>query len=310
MAKISQAQKDKARALLADGMTRKDTARMTGMSQSYLSKLFPDLSELRGDRSEQPPEQMRIPVDEAPPPPKRPDPPPRVHKPKGNPRRPGPTDEQLEAMVRKIAKTPAIPAGLWLHCDYCANHFNESAGPLAAELVARSHEDQDLRDILVWLYTGWAKYAWAGMFIAWLGVPLLHHLAPGPVYQVAAPLMGMPPREQPRHVHRMPPAPPAPVYQEPPSNGEVPTPSPFAGMELADILGTATALGIDLDAMGMSWDQITKLMADYASPPIEGTAAPIEPQVTVQEQERDLAAAAAEAAAAQTAALAADPDAI
>ncbi len=249
----------------------------------------------------------------------RPDPQPRVRR--GAPRRSKrPSDEQLESMVRKVAVAPAIPAMLWLHCNYCAAHFQASAGPLAAELVEVSHDDKDLREILEWAYSSWRKYAWAGMLASWLGVPLLHHAAPTPIYNLAGPLMGMPPRAQHTHTHQqarpMPAATPdfheegIPAHE----HGEVvdaelvvpPADLPFAqmlgGMNVGDLFAMAGGLGIELPADVLA---AASTLAGNGAP--AKTASVDEPERTLEEQERDLAATAAEAAAAQAAALNADP---
>jgi hypothetical protein len=224
-------------------------------------------------------------------------------------------------MVRRIAVAPAIPAMLWLHCDFCANHFRESAGPLAAELVAVSRDDKDLRELLEWMHTGWRRYAWAGMLLSWVGVPLVHHAAPGPVYRVAGPLMGMPPRHDHTHSVRpdawaMPPAAAEPATEyEPAGPSEIvdgvvvvpPADLPFAqmlaGMHVSDLFGMAAGLGIQLPGDILAAAGTLTGDGNGKTAAVDGT------ERSLEEQERDLAATAAEAAAAQAAALTADPDA-
>ena len=313
--KISPDKLAQAEQMLAAGQSRKTVSQATGIGTSTLSRHFPNLKDLRGGEHPAPsvePERLEDePARPQPPRKPKPDPPPRIPKPpRGRRTVAGPTDEQLESMVRKIAKAPAVPAMMWLHCDYCATHFLTSAGPLAAELVAVSHDDQDLRDILVWMYTGWKRYAWAGMFASWFGIPVLHHAAPGWIYNIAGPLMGMPPRTSHHHEHHtrpMPAASPAAPYEpESAPEGQVPFPSPFMGMDIGEILAMAETLGVQLppDVIKMAEE-----LAANGDQPIQSAAAPVEPELTREQQDADLAAAAAEAAAAQAAALAADPDA-
>jgi len=302
----------RAEEMLAAGVPRARVAEETGIGTSTLGRRFPPV--------------QREPLHADVPPvtsgaggKPRPDPPPRRA---GTRRRKvGPTDEQLEAMVRKVAKAPAIPAAVWLHCSYCSDHFLTSAGPLAAELIEVSHDDADLRGLLEGMYRGWKQYAWAGMLAAWLGVPLMHHAAPAGLYNLAGPVMGMPPRagsSRGGHPHARP-MPPAADYYGPVERfeqdvtdevlGNVPASDamPFARqleqMDVNQILGMAASLGIELKPDGLA----ANLMGENGGPPT--TPIPDVPELTFAEQERDLAAAAAEAAAAQAAALNADPDA-
>lgn len=104
-------------------------------------------------------------------------------------------------MCRKLAKLPAIPMRLVVHCGYCADHFQHTAPIVAAELVDQARDDQDLHGMLVWMHSNWRRMAWAGTLGMWAGVPLLHHVAPRPVYEAVAPLAGMPPKPGGSHRH-------------------------------------------------------------------------------------------------------------
>lgn len=165
----------------------------------------------------------------------------------------GPDDEQLEAMCRKIAVAPAIPAKLVLGCDYCARHFQITGPILAAELVQASHDDPTLRGLLESLYSNWRKYAILGMAASYAGIPVAHHLLPEIMYRAVAPIVGMPPRApRPHQAHTpgpiVPPPPPAPAPAVPQANGGPPDfpDTPFAGLDLDQLLAIAAQYGIEL----------------------------------------------------------------
>jgi hypothetical protein len=314
---------EQARQMLTDGRTRIDISKTLGIGTTTLNRHFPNPR--AGQATAHPVEPDNMDAASEPPaaPPTaaggkpRPDPAPRSKR--SHRRKPdGPTDEQLEGMVRKVAKAPAIPAALWLRCDFCATHFRETAGPLAAELVQVSHEDQDLREILEWCFTSWRRYAWAGMLLSWLGVPLIHHAAPNRIYGVAGPLMGMPPR-QPRHDHGPARPMPAATPYDPtndygfaaPAPGQAPPVVPvdpaFAQMleqmpDVSQILDLAAGLGVQLPPDVLEFAATLGTDGQTQTSVVDAAAV----EITRDEQERDLAAAAAEAAAAQAAALAAD----
>jgi transposase-like protein len=243
---ISPEKRRAAEQLARNGASLSQITERTGISRGTAQKIRANLKlenvappATRGRDVPPAPEASALPP---PAPPKlKPDPEPRTRR-----RRPGKrqaTDEELEAMVRKIAKAPAIPAALWLHCDYCANHYRTSAGPLASALVDAAQDDKDLYDILQWLHKSWHRYAWAGLLVSWTGVPLVHHLAPQPIFRVAGPLMGMPPRAgqngRTAHTH------PAPIREDtviiPADAG-----GPFAGLDTEQLLKTARAFGLQV----------------------------------------------------------------
>jgi hypothetical protein len=317
--KIPEATLRRAEQMMADGKSQREAAQATGVSTATLSKKFGPSRRSKpapSNGASAPQPEQGVGAGDRP----RRDPSPRGAT--GRPSKTGkPTDQQLEGMVRKVAKAPAIPARLWLRCNFCADHFQTTAGPLAVELVAISHEDRDLREILEWSYSNWRRYAWAGMILSWMGVPLIHHATPAGLYGAVGPLMGMPARpvkrDRPVHSH----TPPAPVTPSPAPEsvpeGVEPFPSPFPNMDLNELLATADALGIDLPPDVK--EAADKLMADAAAKTAPASpesyarfaepGEPVTPELTREEQDAELAAAAAEAAEAQAAALTADPDA-
>ena len=168
-------------------------------------------------------------------------------------------------MVRKIAKAPAIPAQLWLRCDYCAAHYRNTAGPLSVALIDAAHDDRDLHDILQWCWKSWHRYAWAGLLGSWMGVPIIHHLAPDFVYRVAGPLAGMPPRGQPQaHFH----ATPDEVFETPAAPG-----GPFAGLDIDQLLKTAQAFGIQIPDVDNTADATATEIPSDGDEPAEAEAA-------------------------------------
>lgn len=146
------------------------------------------------------------------------------------------TDEQLTSLFTKAAVAPAIPMGLWLHCDFCANHFVQTGPGAASRLVELSKDHPSLRSTMeaIWRYAD--EVAWAGLLATWVGVPVAHHLAPDFIYHWLQMLLDLPARGQvPEHEHRQ--------------NGNTPEPAPtgFEGMDTATLLHTAQAMGVPID---------------------------------------------------------------
>lgn len=140
------------------------------------------------------------------------------------------TDEQLQSMLRKAAVAPAIPVGLWLQCDFCAQHFVRNGPIAAARLVELSHEEPALRRVLEWLHAWYAEAMWAGILASWLGVPIAHHLAPEWLYHWLQLPMGLPSRN-------------ASSRDQHTENGYA-NANPFADLDLDALLAMANQFGI------------------------------------------------------------------
>jgi hypothetical protein len=153
--------------------------------------------------------------------------------------RPVATDDQLVSMMTKVAVAPAVPAALWLKCDFCAGHFVNTGPDAAAKLVELSHDSPGLRSLLDMMHRYAQEAAWAGILATWMGVPIAHHLAPDFIYNGLRWVITLPPRGvDATHTH----APPA-------SNGSGPAPpvTPFAGMDLESLMAMAGKMGIQFD---------------------------------------------------------------
>lgn len=154
---------------------------------------------------------------------REPDKPPRPEPPKPPDLKPTPTQAQLAA----AAELPFAIAGAFigrsmLGCEYCSQAMKANAGLAAADLA--KSKNPYVRQLLVWwhglMYMGAGREGLA-LFV---GVPVIHHLAPQPMYEFVAPFMGMPPRApssgQSGHQH-------GPVSQGPgPAPGAQPPPPP------------------------------------------------------------------------------------
>lgn len=216
------------------------------------------------------------------------------------------TEQQLVSMLTKIAVAPAVPAGLWLRCDYCASHFVVNGPNVAVQLVALAEDHPELKELLVWVHNEWEKAAWAGLLATWLGVPILHHLSPDFVYRVVAPLAGMPPRvgssshtahkgeaasgasSAPRNgSYAAPPQESQPAPQSAPEEPPIPAglgilADQLGGMDLDQLLAMAQQMGIPLDIdpniMADAFKQASQA-APGAEPaaPDATTAAPADP---------------------------------
>ncbi len=205
----------------------------------------------------------------------------------------GPSDEQLEKMLRKVAIAPSIPMKMWVHCDYCTMHFVTQGPEVARQLVELSADYPELREMLEALWSSWEKYMWAGVLAGWLGIPLMHHLAPAGVYGALAPLAGMPPRTPaaaPTHAHA------------PASNGAAPPPEPEPATASDDLLAGTPLAGLDTDEILAMADQFglevpPEILAALGKLPDTDadTAPPTEP---TEPESDEPATAAAEAAAA------------
>ena len=154
--------------------------------------------------------------------------------------KPAPTEEQLASMLTKAAVAPALPMGLWVRCEFCAEHFVRTGPAAAKQLVEMSQDEPALRAVLEWCYRYYAQAAWAGILATWAGVPIAHHLAPDFIYRWIQLPLGMPARGvDPTHTH-------------PPTNGNnggpvPPPPTPFAGMDTESILRMAEGMGIKIE---------------------------------------------------------------
>lgn len=104
------------------------------------------------------------------------------------------TDQQLTDMLAEMLCFPAVPAKLFLHCDFCAAHFADSGGPAAVELVRMAQTSPGLRRSLTTMYGVYRTLMAGGVLGLYVGRPLLHHLAPAPVLALAGPVVGVPPR--------------------------------------------------------------------------------------------------------------------
>lgn len=237
---IPEADLDRARQLLADGASMREASRETGISL--------DAMKARGMTSQHMAAGAPPPADPAPaaaPPKTRTDPAPRSRR-RARPLEP--SDDQLVSMLTKVAVAPAVPMAAWVHCTYCAGHFAEQGPKAAVALVELSEDQPELRKILVWMHSEWAKAAWAGLLVAWLGVPLMHHLAPVGIYRWVAPVLNMPAREAPSHQHAPSSSPsPAMPWQAADNGGAG---NPFAGLDMDQLLATARSMGIELPDLG------------------------------------------------------------
>ena len=144
------------------------------------------------------------------------------------------SDDDLTGTFAMIASAPAIPMAAWVHCDYCALHFAVQAPKAAQQLVVLSQENPALRKVMVAVHTYLSELAWAGILGMYLGVPVMHHLAPDRVYNVAAPVLKMPPRG---HTH----APNAPGAT-PGGDG-----TPFDHLDTDSLVKMAESMGMHVD---------------------------------------------------------------
>lgn len=173
------------------------------------------------------------------------------------------TDEQLTSMLTKVAVAPAIPMGLWLHCDFCANHFTDTGPDAAAKLVELSRDNAALRSILEALWRYGQEAAWATLILTYFGIPVAHHLAPDYMYRWLQMPLGLPSRNGDKpHTHARPPT------------TDDDTDNPFAGMDLGQLLATAERMGMPVDMSAFSDAPGPTTAADDPTGPTEATAGP------------------------------------
>lgn len=157
--------------------------------------------------------------------------------------KPGPSDEQLVEFFTKAAVLPSLPAGLILHCDFCAAHFVNTGPHAAQQLVDLSKDTPALRSIMEAIWRQWQEAAWAALLLTWMGIPIAHHLAPDAIYRWLVPITSLPPRgsETPPHTHAN-------------GNGQaaptVDVPTPFAGMDVDALMGMARSMGFNFPDPG------------------------------------------------------------
>lgn len=184
---------------------------------------------------------------------------------KVNPPKPSATDEQLLEMCAKGAVLPAVPAALWLRCDFCAEHFTNTGPEAAAKLVELSQNQPALRSVLNWMHKHYEEGAWALLLASYFGVPIAHHLAPDFIYRWLMFPLGLPPRDGMAHFH-------VPVTPAPNGNAS-PPPTPFAMFDTDSILNMAAAMGIKIElpddlanvVEGVATDDTTETPAPTAS---------------------------------------------
>lgn len=239
-------------------MSYREAHRQTGIATDTLARRFPREQKQKppGQAAGSEPSPGPAPAAGGKP---KPDPAPKPHR--GPRRSKGPTDEQLAGLLSKAAVAPAIPMALYVHCDFCANHFATNGPKAAAELVEMSHEFPELREILEGLYGSWRRYAWAGVIAGYLGVPVLHHLTPRPLYSAVAPFVGMPPRGSrtngvPPHAHPAPAGVAADPRDEPgdqagdvaaPVDAGMFDPTMFDNLDTDQLIAQARAMGMEID---------------------------------------------------------------
>lgn len=146
---------------------------------------------------------------------KKPDRKPKV-KPQSKPKADKPTVEQLAAALEIPLALPVVYVRLATGCDYCANSMRESAPAAARDVAMMAEKNEPLRRLLEWWHAMVTVGVGSQGIAMYAGIPVLHHMAPDPVYNAAGPLLGMPPREpqpgQNGHQHHQPePAPAGPA---------------------------------------------------------------------------------------------------
>lgn len=284
---IPPADLERARKLLNDGVSMRQVSKETGISRDALKRRYGSHATPKnapagnGSGATDSEAGGGVPGAAAPPPRPLRDPPPQPRTAPARTRKNGkPSDEQLQKMLTKIAIAPAIPAGLILHCGFCANHFTSTGPQMAAEMIVLSEDEPELRKMLEWLYTEWRKYAWAGLLLSWFGVPMAHHMLPSGLYRWAAPVMGLPARDRDipgnHHTHRPQPPAPAPVVEADDDQAAdvaaeaaaavdpemlVAAEAMFGGMDVGELLGQAEAMGFDLASLGIDPAAVVAMFA-------------------------------------------------
>lgn len=176
------------------------------------------------------------------------------------------TDDELKDTFGMIMSAPSmimlIPR---INCVYCATHFATRGPDAANKLVELSQENTHLRKMLVVVHTYLTELAWAGVLGVYLGVPIMHHLAPRQVYDPVAPFLKMPARgnanhRDPGHVHANAPGAPA----QPGGN-------PFEHLDTDALMAMAASMGMQVapDMMGANGNE-PATTDDRAPAPSEG----------------------------------------
>ena len=170
--------------------------------------------------------QKRATADEPEPPkPKgrRRDPKPRID-PQAPPKteKPRPTTKQLAQAVE--VPLGLIPALVYLRtgCGYCRDEMNRRRAGAAQDLANMAVTNPLARRALEAVYAVVSGVSGTENIGRFVGVPLIHHVAPAPVFEAVAPLLAMPPRTPPqdRHVHATSPGASAGVGGRPPSEAD------------------------------------------------------------------------------------------
>lgn len=202
-----------------EGMTFAEVARQTGITSVTLYRKFPQYK-------------------------RNPDPPPGGNKSvKGKAKDKGQkgfTDEQMMPFYGKVASLPAVPMKLWLHCDFCANHFAKTGPDAAQQLLAMSADNQYLRAGLEQFYSWFHDAAWAGVLLMWMGVPIAHHALPGRadgVYRLLQAFGVLPRDEDVQEFHA-----------QHAGNGGAPA-NPFESMDIGSLFEMASSMGVKIDPL-------------------------------------------------------------
>ncbi len=190
------------------GQSYRSIARDTGISTDSLRRRFGP-SPIPAPQPK--PKPGKVKRQASPPREREPDPPPQAAP--SSARQGSVSDAALTARLAKWAVAPAIPAGLYFNCEYCATHFTTEGPKAARQLVELSANHPELREVLETLYNGAEKWAWVSLLAGYVAIPLAHHLTPDPIYRWVAPVVNMPPRSRngaTPHAHTPPPPPPEP----------------------------------------------------------------------------------------------------
>lgn len=216
--------------LFKDGANVAEVQRQTGISRPTLGKYFGEEYGFGGKRKSD-------------------------AKPSGQKRKGSPSDEQLTNLFAKVASAPAIPMGLLVHCEFCAEHFADNGPAAAAKLVELSHDHVALRSVMenLWQYAD--EIAWAGVLATWLGIPVAHHLAPDFIYKWIQYPLHLPPKE---------------TVAE--GNGRVQhehmPPNPFENLDINELMRAAAAMGIQIPpemAAAMSPENVEQPVTENVS---------------------------------------------
>jgi Helix-turn-helix domain of resolvase len=186
------------------------------------------------------------------------------------------TNEQLTVFFARAASFPAVPMALWVHCDFCADHFARTGPDAAKQLVELSEQHPALRNVMQSIWRYWQEVAWATLLATWIGVPAAHHLAPERIYPALQLVLGLPARAA---EHR---------HNGSTAQHDQPGVTPFAGMDTSSLLAMA-------QAMGIRFAPTTDGTVSWTAPPAPEATAPGEPAEDAgsSEQAEDSSASAA-----------------